>query len=89
MQSGSKPEFSYRMYTQCCKLSPCVYYIYSTCIYMTVFFLPQSPSSVLMSEGGSENPTLKDNWDDAEGYYSKSYSTGFYTEGRGDPGISH
>ena len=55
-------------------------------IYMTVFFLPQSPSSILMSEGGSENPTLKDNWDDAEGYYSKSYSTGLYTEGGETPG---
>ena len=22
-----------------------------------------------MAEGGSENQTLKDNWDDAEGYY--------------------
>ena len=25
-----------------------------------------------MAEGGSENPNLKDNWDDAEGYYRKS-----------------
>ena len=23
----------------------------------------------MMAEGGSENQTLKDNWDDAEGYY--------------------
>lgn len=28
-----------------------------------------SPSSTLVTEGGNENPNLKDNWDDAEGYY--------------------
>ena len=34
-----------------------------------IFFLFQSPSNALVSDGVSENPNLKDNWDDAEGYY--------------------
>ena len=36
-----------------------------------VIALMQSPSSTLVTEGGNENPNLKDNWDDAEGYYRK------------------
>ena len=36
---------------------------------LTVHFLFQSPSNALVSDGVSENPNLKDNWDDAEGYY--------------------
>ena len=38
----------------------------------------QSPSSAMMAEGGSENPTLKDNWDDAEGYYRESHTAAFH-----------
>ena len=43
--------------------------------YMTVHFLFQSPSNALVSDGISENPNLKDNWDDAEGYYRKYTKT--------------
>ena len=39
----------------------------------TYIFLFQSPSNALVSDGVSENPNLKDNWDDAEGYY-REYS---------------
>ena len=45
----------------CCELIVCVCVPVSVCV--------QSPSSALLAEGGYENPTLKDNWDDAEGYY--------------------
>ena len=31
----------------------------------------QSPARALKVEAGKENPNLTDNWDDAEGYYSK------------------
>ena len=31
----------------------------------------QSPAKALKLEAGKENPNLTDNWDDAEGYYSK------------------
>ena len=40
-------------------------------VIMTPLLSPQSPSNALLAEGGSEHPTLKDNWDDAEGYYSE------------------
>jgi len=35
------------------------------------FFSFQSPARALKVEAGKENPNLTDNWDDAEGYYSK------------------
>ena len=47
-------------------------YSNATCVCVCVcvcVFCCQSPSSALLSEGVNENPNLKDNWDDAEGYY--------------------
>lgn len=35
----------------------------------------QSPARALKVEAGKENPNLTDNWDDAEGYYSKIHVT--------------
>ena len=35
------------------------------------YFSFQSPARALKVEAGKENPNLTDNWDDAEGYYSK------------------
>ena len=37
--------------------------------YVHVMSSLQSPSNARISDGVSENPNLKDNWDDAEGYY--------------------
>ena len=42
------------------------------CTYIAVhIFSFQSPARALKVEAGKENPNLTDNWDDAEGYYSK------------------
>ena len=50
----------------------------------------QSPSSGLIADTSNENPKLMDNWDDAEGYYSKcpmtshdAYSISFATVMKG------
>ena len=40
---------------------------------------PQSPSKALLADGIGENAHLTDNWDDAEGYYSKSSVNVQYT----------
>jgi len=37
----------------------------------------QSPARALKVEAGKENPNLTDNWDDAEGYYSKIHKLQF------------
>lgn len=38
-------------------------------IYFISFFLVQSPTVEGKRQGGPDNPSLTDNWDDAEGYY--------------------
>ena len=50
-----------------CSLCVCV--VNPLCVSLSLSVCVQSPSSALLAEGGYENPTLKDNWDDAEGYY--------------------
>lgn len=43
----------------------------SVCTLMSKLLSLQSPARALKVEAGKENPNLTDNWDDAEGYYSK------------------
>ena len=45
--------------------------MHSITVLVHVSYLTQSPSNAFISDGVSENPNLKDNWDDAEGYYRK------------------
>ena len=49
-------------------------------IFLSLSLLPpQSPSKALLADGIGENAHLTDNWDDAEGYYSKSSVNVQYT----------
>jgi len=43
-----------------------------------MFFFIQSPTLEGKRQGGPDNPSLTDNWDDAEGYYRSVHTSLFY-----------